>query len=53
MATYNFDGIDLDWEYPVADDHGGRPEDYKNLPILLKNLKTALKATRGRPGDSR
>jgi GH18 family chitinase len=52
LATYNFDGIDLDWEYPVADDRSGRPEDYKNLPILLKNLKAALKNTGGRDGLS-
>ncbi|KAF7183510.1 hypothetical protein CNMCM7691_003789 [Aspergillus felis] len=52
LATYNFDGVDLDWEYPVADDRSGRPEDYKNLPILLKNLKAVLKNTGGRDGLS-
>ncbi|KAL4875746.1 hypothetical protein BJY04DRAFT_223740 [Aspergillus karnatakaensis] len=50
MSTYDFDGIDLDWEYPVADDRSGRPEDYKNFPSFIANLKKALKASGGRDG---
>ncbi|KAL2802725.1 glycoside hydrolase superfamily [Aspergillus granulosus] len=52
LSTYNLDGIDIDWEYPVADNRSGRPEDFKNFPKLLKNLKAALKATGGRDGLS-
>ncbi|KAF7137044.1 hypothetical protein CNMCM5793_006895 [Aspergillus hiratsukae] len=52
MSTYNFDGVDLDWEYPVADDRSGRPEDFKNFPKFLANLKKALKASGGRDGLS-
>lgn len=52
MSTYGFDGIDFDWEYPVADDRSGRPEDFKNFPSLMKSLKAALKATGGRDGLS-
>lgn len=37
------DGIDLDWEYPEADDRSGRPEDFANFPKFMKNLKAALK----------
>ncbi|KAF5227461.1 hypothetical protein FAUST_11765 [Fusarium austroamericanum] len=48
MSTYDFDGVDLDWEYPVAKDRSGRDEDFKNFPEFLKNLKQALKSTGGR-----
>jgi GH18 family chitinase len=37
-------GIDLDWEYPGADDRGGRPEDFENFPKFAANLKDALKS---------
>lgn len=47
MATYNFDGVDLDWEYPEAPDRGGIGEDYISYPKLLANLKSSLKATGG------
>ncbi len=32
-------------EYPVAPERSGRPEDYTNLPIFLKNLKAAFQST--------
>ncbi|KAJ5590784.1 CAZyme family GH18 [Penicillium hetheringtonii] len=52
MSTYNFDGIDLDWEYPAADDRGGRKEDFDNFPKFMANLKKFLKSTGGRDGLS-
>ncbi|KAG8160817.1 hypothetical protein KVR01_009081 [Diaporthe batatas] len=51
LQKYDFDGIDLDWEYPRADDRGGREEDFKNFVTLSKRLKSALKTT-SRPGYS-
>lgn len=42
INTYNFDGIDIDWEYPVAPDRQGRGEDFENLPKFLWNIKSAL-----------
>ncbi|KAK7959255.1 glycoside hydrolase [Apiospora aurea] len=42
IHTYAFDGIDLDWEYPTADDRSGRPEDFENFPKFMKNLKKSL-----------
>ncbi|KAI9038720.1 uncharacterized protein KD926_010455 [Aspergillus affinis] len=48
MSTYDFDGVDLDWEYPEADDRSGKPVDYDNFPKFLANLKSTLDKTPGR-----
>jgi chitinase len=42
MSTYGFDGVDIDWEYPVDPDRGGKPADYKNFVTWMTNLKSAL-----------
>ncbi|KAL8726295.1 MAG: hypothetical protein Q9166_006797 [cf. Caloplaca sp. 2 TL-2023] len=42
MNQYGFDGIDLDWEYPQADDRGGQEADTSNYVALAKELKAAL-----------
>ncbi|SMR58009.1 unnamed protein product [Zymoseptoria tritici ST99CH_3D1] len=44
MNTYGFDGVDLDWEYPQAEDRGGKPEDSENLVLLAQQLQRSLKA---------
>jgi GH18 family chitinase len=44
MSQYGFDGVDVDWEYPVAEERSGRPEDYDNYPVFLRNLKNAFQA---------
>lgn len=42
LRQYNFDGLDLDWEYPTTRD-GGRQEDRNNYAIFVKvNLKKLL-----------
>ncbi len=52
MSTYNFDGVDLDWEYPEAPDRHGRGVDFVNFPTFLENLKKSLSASGGRDGLS-
>lgn len=42
MSTYGFDGVDLDWEYPGADDRGGKAADTENYVLFVKEMKAAF-----------
>ncbi|EUC34226.1 glycoside hydrolase family 18 protein [Bipolaris zeicola 26-R-13] len=42
METYGFDGMDMDWEYPTADDRGGKPEDKANFVLLSRDIYNAF-----------
>lgn len=42
LQTYNFDGVDFDWEYPAADDRGGVEADTANFVTFLQELKAAF-----------
>jgi chitinase len=42
--TYNFDGVDIDWEFPGFAEHQGRAIDKQNYTLLLQELYTAAKA---------
>ena len=41
LRQYNFDGLDLDWEYPTLR-AGGRPEDRENYALFVKELREAF-----------
>lgn len=44
MKTYGFDGVDIDWEYPVSggNDIKHRPEDKENFTLLMEALRQEL-----------
>ncbi|OBT56197.1 hypothetical protein VE04_02873 [Pseudogymnoascus sp. 24MN13] len=52
LSKYDFNGVDLDWEYPEAPDRSGKGEDYVNFPKFMTNLKAAISQTAGRGGLS-
>ncbi|KAK9414532.1 putative chitinase [Seiridium unicorne] len=45
LTNNGFDGVDLDWEYPDAEDRGGVEADYDNYVSFLKNIRTRLDET--------
>lgn len=42
MTKYGFQGVDLDWEYPVDEDRGGHEEDTANLVLLVKEMRAVF-----------
>ncbi|KAL2828494.1 hypothetical protein BDW59DRAFT_159698 [Aspergillus cavernicola] len=42
MDKYGFNSVDIDWEYPVAEERSGAPEDFDNFISFLKNLQAAI-----------
>jgi GH18 family chitinase len=42
LQKYGLDGVDIDWEYPVADDRGGSPQDRSNYVELMAEIRQAF-----------
>jgi len=42
LKFYNFDGIDIDWEYPGFADHSGTANDKQNFTLLLQQIKDSI-----------
>ncbi|KAL7521899.1 hypothetical protein ACHAWX_006594 [Stephanocyclus meneghinianus] len=42
IKAYNFDGIDIDWEYPGFEEHSGTANDKANFRLLLDDVRSKL-----------
>ncbi|CAK9294983.1 unnamed protein product [Gordionus sp. m RMFG-2023] len=45
LIQFNFDGFDLDWEYPGNTERGGRKMDKDNFLTLVKELRQAFNSS--------
>ncbi len=50
LRNYDFDGLDIDWEYPGSGERGGYPADRKNYVALLADFHAAMRAEAKRSG---
>ena len=52
LRQYNFDGLDLDWEYPTFRD-GGKPEDRNNYAKFVVEMREAFELEAKQTGKDR
>ena len=52
LRQYNFDGIDLDWEYPTQR-AGGRPQDRANYATFIEEMREAFQSEADKTGKER
>jgi chitinase len=52
ITEYNFDGIDIDWEYPGYAPHGGSAADKQNFTLLMQAIRNALTAKTAQTGKT-
>ncbi|WP_233355092.1 glycosyl hydrolase family 18 protein [Paenibacillus sp. JZ16] len=53
LRDYKFDGLDVDWEYPVEggeESNSRAPEDRENFTLLMKTVREALDAAGSEDG---
>lgn len=44
LREYQFDGIDIDWEYPGYEEHQGSASDKENFTLLMKSIRDSIDA---------
>lgn len=52
LQFYNFDGIDIDWEYPGFAEHSGTAADKVNFTILMQQIRDSITALGIRTGKT-
>jgi len=52
LQFYNFDGIDIDWEYPGFAEHSGTPADKVNFTLFMQQIRDSINALGTRTGKT-